>query len=661
MDQDVSSVGSLHAVDYVVVVVGLIAVIVLGLWSTRKAKRGTAQGYFLAGRNMSWWLVGLSLYVSNIGSASFIGIGGSSAVDGIAVVFYEFTGVPCLVLLGYFFVPVYISSGAYTVPQYLKLRFGGNRLQVLLAILQLIMNLFVHITAELYSGILMIQLVMGWNIYVSIIVLLVMIGIFTVAGGLTAVMHTDALQAIIIILSAFILMIFAWIEVGDYITFERLYMDSIPNTTLVGNTTCGIPSSYAWHIFRPIDTSLPWPGVLFGITILSTYYFCTNQVLVQRCLSAKNITNAKAGCILAAYLKILPMFLIVWPGMISRILYTDIVACVDSDVCEKACDNPAGCSNLAYPLLILGLMPIALKGLMLAAMLAGVISSFTSIFNSTSTMFTLDIWKQLRPTSSVQEEMLVGRVFVLVMVGASILWLPVLDAFGAGQLFVYIQSVTSYIAPPTLACFVCAIGSERTNEKGAFWGLISGFLIGGTRMVLDFVFIAPGCDEEDTRPSILANFHYLHFAIFLFVASFVITVFVSVLTKPQRQDELHGLTWWTRHSTESRCESEKKKDVQTRARDENGDPIYATEEERKMEKFEEEINYEAVDENDAWITFKRCFADWMCGINTQPGKEQETKEEEIISLEEDSKWSQFVNINCIILLAVGGFVFGFFG
>ncbi|XP_070554556.1 sodium/glucose cotransporter 4-like isoform X2 [Ptychodera flava] len=561
------------------------------------------------------------------------------------------------------------------MPEYLKLRFGGERIRVFLAIIQLTMNLFAHITGEMYAGILIIQIVLGWNIYASVITLLILTAIFTVAGGLTAVMHTDALQAIIILLSAAVLMVFSWIEIGDYFTFEGRYMDAIPDTTVAGNTTCGIPTADAWHIFRPVDAALPWPGVLFGIMILSTYYFCTNQVLVQRCLAAKDISHSKGGTILAGYLKILPMFLMVWPGMISRILYPDIVACVDSDVCNEACGNAAGCSNVAYPLLILGLMPIALKGLMLAAMLAGVMSSFTSIFNSTSSIFTIDIWKRIRPKASTREEMVVGRVFVLFMVTASILWLPVLEAFGAGQLFVYLQSVTSYIAPPTLSCFLLAIGWERTNEQGAFWGLIGGFIIGGTRMILDFVYESPGCDEPDTRPGLLANFHYLHFAIFLFLASMLITILISLFTKPQRKEELYRLTWWTRHSTEPRAEHEidiKRKtekpvsmvDVATCTDEDVVEPENKdTKPSEEIEDSEKDVKQVDVHEDrDTWTSFKLWASNWICGATSQTSeKEQQIREERAISLEEDPKWARIVNINGAILLVVGGFVWGFFG
>ncbi|XP_070554551.1 sodium/glucose cotransporter 4-like [Ptychodera flava] len=390
----------LVALDYVIIALYFVVVLGVGLWASIRANRGTTTGYFLAGRGMLWWPVGLSLFVTNIGSSSFIGIAGSAAVDGIAVVFYEFSGLACLILMGFIFVPIYICSGSFTMPDYLQKRFGGERLRLYMAAASIFLAIFTALAGEMYAGSIIIQQAVGWDIYVSCVTLVALTAIYTVLGGLTAVIYTDAVQSFIIIGSAIVLTILAFLEVGTYDEFKNLYMDAVPNTTIEGNSTCGIPSEEAWHIFRPVDSGFPWPGALFGINILSAYYFCTNQVIVQRCLAAKNVTHAKAGSILAAFLKVLPLFLMVWPGMIARILYPDEVACNDPDECSKYCDNPAGCSNLAYPILMMRIMPMGLRGLMMAAMLATIMSSLTSIFNSTSTMITVDLWQRIRPKAS---------------------------------------------------------------------------------------------------------------------------------------------------------------------------------------------------------------------------------------------------------------------
>ncbi|XP_071950986.1 sodium/glucose cotransporter 4-like [Antedon mediterranea] len=541
--------GYLNPIDIVIIVLHFCVVFGIGIWSTWGSNKGSASGYFLAGRDMSWWLVGMSIYVSNIGSGSFIGLASTAAANGYAVVSYEFSGVMCLALLGFVFTPVYLSSGAYTMPEYLKKRYGGNRVRMYIAVVSLILIVIGSISSEMYAGAIIIQQVLGWPLYLSVCLLLFLTAIYTVVGGLKAVIYTDALQTVVMLFGAFILMIIAFIEIDGMENLHLKYMLAVPNTTqLWGNTTCGVPGEESFHIFRSAqDPALPWPGVVFGIHILSGWFFCTNQVIVQRTLSAKNLTNAKAGAIMAAYFKILPMFLMIFPGMISRALYPDEVACADPEICEAVCGIPAGCTNIAYPKLVLELMPTGLRGLMMAAMLAALMSSLTSIFNSASTIFTIDIWLRIRKNASEAELMVVGRVSTVALVIVSVLWLPLITAYGSGELFVYVQSMASFFAPPFFATFLLAVFWTRTNEKGAFWGLMSGLLIGFVRLVLDFTYPPPACAETDTRPNLIKNFHYLHFACFLFGSTILFTVVVSLLTEPMPQEQLIGMTWWTRH------------------------------------------------------------------------------------------------------------------
>ncbi|XP_077984826.1 sodium/mannose cotransporter SLC5A10-like [Glandiceps talaboti] len=703
MASEIDYFDPLHAVDYVIVVALLLSVVALGLWSSRRAQRSTSSGYFLAGRTMQWWLVGLSLYVSNIGPDNFFGMAGSAAVDGVAVVFYEFSAVTCLFLLGFFFTPIYVASGASTTPEYFQKRFGGQRLRVYLAFTQLFLNIFSHTTGELFAGVLIIRLALGWSIYPSIISMFVLTSIYTIAGGLTAVMHTDALQAFIMLSGAVILMILSWVKVGSYATFQNEYMAAIPTTTLVGNTTCGVPSEDAWHIFRSVDSSMPWPGVLFGIHLLSLYYWCSNQVIVQRCLASKNMTHSKGGTILAGYLKMTGMFLMVWPGMISRILYTDTVACVDSAVCKERCDNSAGCSNVSYPYLILDLMPIVLRGLILAGMLAGVMSSLTSIFNSASSVFTLDIWKRIRPKASNKEEMLVGRLWTVVMVVIGILWLPYMETYGNGQLLTYMQSVNSHIAPPIVAGYLLAMTWERINETGTFWGLMIGLVLGLTRMVLSFVYEGPGCDQPDTRPAFLSQIHYLHFAIILFVVAFVVIIGISLLTKPQPKEDLVRMTWWTRNeSLKPKTEfshnpiddaiemKQQTTDISVgnvnigiQTEDYNSDDVKVDKEneitnnganghddvtndstvELKDETGKDGDYLEDGTEDKKWTSTFQCLFYWMCGF-TKDGKLITEDEDEVnkdMTLEEDSKWASFVTANSVIMLIICVFLCGYFG
>uniref|UniRef100_A0A4W3JWF3 Solute carrier family 5 member 9 n=1 Tax=Callorhinchus milii TaxID=7868 RepID=A0A4W3JWF3_CALMI len=507
-----------------------------------RTNRGTVGGYFLAGRVMTWWPIGASLMSSNVGSGLFIGLAGTGAAGGIAVGGFEWNATWALLALGWIFVPVYIAAGVVTMPEYLKKRFGGQRIRTYMSVLSLILYIFTKISTDIFSGALFIQVSLGWNLYLSTVILLIITAIYTIAGGLTAVIYTDALQTVIMVAGAFVLMYFSliagFIQVGWYKGLEEKYFQAIANVT-VANTSCHIPRADAFHMFRhPVTGDIPWPGLVFGLSVLATWCWCTDQVIVQRSLSAKNLSHAKGGSVLGGYLKMLPMFFIVMPGMISRALYPDEIGCVDPDVCEAVCGARVGCSNIAYPKLVVELMPVGLRGLMIAVMMAALMSSLTSIFNSSSTLFTLDIWQHIRREASEQELMIVGRVFILFLVGISIVWIPIIQTANSGQLFDYIQSITSYLAPPITALFVMAVFWKRVNEPGAFWGLMVGLAVGLVRMVMEFVYGSPSCGEEDNRPAVLKNMHYLYFALILFGVSGMVIAAVSLLTPAIDEDNV---------------------------------------------------------------------------------------------------------------------------
>ncbi|XP_045147697.1 sodium/glucose cotransporter 4 [Echinops telfairi] len=538
---------SLHAYDITVVVIYFVFVIAVGIWASSHASRGTVGGYFLAGRSMSWWPIGASLMSSNVGSGLFIGLAGTGAAGGLAVGGFEWNATWLLLALGWIFIPVYIAAGVVTMPQYLKKRFGGQRIQVYMSVLSLILYIFTKISTDIFSGALFIQMAVGWNLYLSTVLLLLVTAVYTITGGLMAVIYTDALQTVIMVGGALVLMFLGFQEVGWYPGLEQQYRQAIPNAT-VPNTTCHLPRPDAFHMLRdPVSGDIPWPGLIFGLTVLATWCWCTDQVIVQRSLSAKSLSHAKGGSVLGGYLKILPMFFIVMPGMISRALYPDEVGCVDPDICQRVCGARVGCSNIAYPKLVMALMPIGLRGLMIAVIMAALMSSLTSIFNSSSTLFAIDIWQRFRTKATEQELMVVGRVFVVVLVVISVLWVPIIQSANSGQLFDYIQSITSYLAPPITALFLLAIFCKRVTEPGAFWGLMFGLAVGLLRMILEFSYPAPACGEVDKRPAVLKDFHYLYFALLLCGLTAIVIVTISLCTTPMSEEKLARLTWWTRN------------------------------------------------------------------------------------------------------------------
>ncbi|XP_033709042.1 sodium/glucose cotransporter 4 isoform X2 [Tursiops truncatus] len=650
--------GSLHAYDIAVLVVYFVFVIGVGIWSSIRASRGTIGGYFLAGRSISWWPIGASLMSSNVGSGLFIGLAGTGAAGGLAVGGFEWNATWLLLALGWIFVPVYIAAGVVTMPQYLKKRFGGQRIQVYMSLLSLILYIFTKISTDIFSGALFIQMALGWNLYLSTVILLVVTAVYTITGGLTAVIYTDTLQTVIMVGGALVLMFLGFQEVGWYPGLEQRYRQAIPNVT-VPNTTCHLPRPDAFHMLRdPVSGDIPWPGLIFGLTVLATWCWCTDQVIVQRSLSAKSLSHAKGGSVLGGYLKILPMFFIVMPGMISRALYPDEVGCVDPDICQRICGARVGCSNIAYPKLVMALMPMGLRGLMIAVIMAALMSSLTSIFNSSSTLFAIDVWQHFRRQATEQELMVVGRVFVVLLVVVSILWVPIIQSSNSGQLFDYIQSVTSYLAPPITALFLLAIFCKRVTEPGAFWGLIFGLVVGLLRMTLEFSYPAPACGEADPRPAVLKDFHYLYFALLLCGLTAIVIVTVSLCTAPIPEEKLARLTWWTRHGPHSELKREVRESTAGTADVPSGEgPTGAGGTENPRHGQEQPAAPRR--------SWGQLLWGWLCGLSRAPEQalspaEKAALEQKLTSIQEEPLWRSVCNINAVLLLAVNIFLWGYF-
>ncbi|KAL4223186.1 hypothetical protein ACF0H5_016658 [Mactra antiquata] len=616
----------------------IVVVVLYFILSLCRPNRGSIRSYFLAGRSMVWWPVGASLFASNIGSEHFVGLAGTGAASGIAIVLYEWMSMPLVLLLGWFFLPVYISAGVYTLPEYLQKRFGGQRLRVYLSVLAIFMYIVTKLAVTIFAGALFIQLSLGWDMYISIVALLFVTALYTVLGGLAAVIYTDTLQTIIMTLGAFALIGISMDKVGGYYKLKVLYMEATP-TVRAENSTCGNPPEDAFHLLRdPILSDQPWPGLILQSSLGCLWYWCCDQVIVQRTLAAKNLSHAKGGSILAGYLKLLPLFIMIWPGMISRALYPDDVACVDPDVCNEVCGNPVGCSNIAYPKLVLTLMPTGLKGLIMAVMLSAIMSSLTSIFNSASTLFTMDLWRRFRKHATERELLIVGRVFIVIICVLSILWIPLLKSSQSGQLFIYIQAVQGYLGTPIGALFVWSMVWGRMNEKGAFWGILVGHACGITRMVLDFVYAAPECGEPETRPPVLYKVHYTYFGQLLIVITSLAIVIISLLTSPQDRKRIKGLTWWTRFTAD---------DIEV---------------DTEIEDLSKKLSISEPEPEDDDVNRCKHWADFICGI---PDKAQEHSLEEEATqkksfLKENRFWSKILNINACIGLVGVAFLIGFF-
>ncbi|XP_053730158.1 sodium/myo-inositol cotransporter-like [Synchiropus splendidus] len=674
--------------DIVVVAIYFVLVLVIGFVAMRRANGSTVNGYFLAGRTMNWAAVGASLFVSNIGSEHFIGLAGSGAASGFSVAAWELNALLLLQLLGWMFIPVYIHSGVYTMPEYLSKRYGGKRLKVYFAVLSLVLYIFTKVSVDLYAGALFIQESLGWNLYLSIILLIAMTALLTVTGGLVAVIYTDALQAFLMIAGALCLTVISLVEVGGLEGVRIKYMQAAPNITGILLSSPNLTfSNSCYHHLSPkpdslkilrgaSDPDLPWPGFLLGQTPASIWYWCTDQVIVQRVLAAKNISHAKGSTIMAGFLKILPMFIIVIPGMIARIFFTNELACISREHCMEVCGAETGCSNVAYPRLVMSMMPVGLRGLMMAVMIAALMSDLDSIFNSASTIFTLDIYNMLRKEATARELVIVGKLFVVFMVLVSIAWVPVVIEMQGGQMFYYIQEVSDYLTPPVAALFLLGVLWHRCNETGAFCGGMVGFSLGAVRLVLAFVYREPHCSQVDERPSFIKDIHFMYVAAVLFWVSVSVAVAVSLCTPPPSKEQIATTTLWGLSKRKQGLEKDltmmeplNHKGSRTR---ENGDGHGVSLQNGCHYVNSNEVEQGTV-ELQGWCSGgggvdkgqgMKLLA-WFCGLHAQPTKAQvltEHEEERIVDalLHEPVKSRFILNAGLVVICSIGIFLFIYF-
>lgn len=641
-----------HWLDILIIVAYFCIVLGVGLWTVCRSQKKNVEGYFLAGRSMPWFAVGASLFSSNIGSEHFVGLAGAGAAAGIALILFEWFPIFLILMLGWLFIPVYISAGVYTLPEYIEKRHGGNRIRIYLSCVALVLYIITKLASAMFSGALFIQLALKWDMYVSLAVLLTVTGIYTVLGGLTAVMYTDTFQTIVMVIGSAVVMVTGFVKIGGYQNLERLYFEAIPSVRS-NNTTCGLPRADAFHVFQdPVTGDQPWPGLVLQSSLGCLWYWCCDQVIVQRSLAAKSLSHAKGGSILAGFLKILPLFMLIFPGMISRILFPDEVACTDPEICKSVCDNPVGCSNIAYPKLVLELLPIGARGLLLAVMLSAIMSSLTSIFNSASTVFTMDIWRKIRRNAQQRELLIVGRVFVVIMCIIAILWVPMVKAFQSGRLFNYMVAVEGYVGSPLGVLFLLSIFWKRTTEKGAFYGIIMGHLCGIARLVVELIYPAPPCGEADDRPAFLTKLHYSYYVQLQLLFTAIMIVVISLCTRSRSEDELKGMTWWTKHTGNVS----------------DGDDVADTSFETTFTKPGILSFRKSEDEPDLLYgrsytrpTFIRRWISTICSVQTDQSTEQKFSLEHIKHfLTQNTTASTCLNAAAVLLIVIVAFITGFY-
>lgn len=523
----------MQPLDWIVLVVYFGILMGVTWWSILQ-RQNSAADYFLASRHVGWFVVGASLFAANIGSEHLVGLAGAGASTGVTMAHYELHAW-CLLVLGWVMVPFYMRSAVFTMPEFLERRYTPAA-RWFLSVVSLIAYVFTKIAVGLAAGGVVFRTLFPEpivanidNFWVGAVGVVLATGAYVVLGGLRAVVYTEAVQTIIFIIGSIAILYIGLEKVGGWGELRRI---------------CGPEMFNLWKpLVNPANQKpwwsnpdFPWLGMLFGAPIVGLWYWCTDQYIVQRTLAAYGEKEARRGTICGAYMKILPLFIFIVPGMIAHAL-----AVKGTPELQGVLRN----SDAAFPTLVVTILPAGIRGLVVAGLLAALMSSLAAVFNSSATLFTIDIYKKLQPLSSETHLVWVGRVATGVMVVLGLIWIPMMKLL-SDQLYSYLQIVQAYVAPPIFAVFFLGVFSPRINGAGCMAGLVGGFLIGMSRLVLDILVKSFGYQlQEGTPLYFFGNLYWQYFCIALFVVISIVIVTVSLLTAPPSPAQLEGLTYAT--------------------------------------------------------------------------------------------------------------------
>ena len=509
----------LETLDWFVLGAYFFALILVALWVVVQ-KNKNIEDYFLAGRNVGWFVIGASIFASNIGSEHVVGLAGTGFESGTPMAHYELHAWIVL-LLGWLFLPFYIRSGAFTMPEFLEKRFD-SRSRWFLSLFSLVAYVLTKVSVTIYAGGIVVSELIGIPFWYGAIGVVVFTGIYTVIGGMKAVIYTETLQAMVLILGSVIITYLGLQEVGGWSELRNIVIAESPNH---------------FNMWRPMtDPDFPWTGLLFGGTIVGVWYWCTDQYIVQRTLAANNIKIGRRGAIFGAYLKLLPIFIFLIPGIIAFALSIKDPAVFSIEKADRA-----------FPMLVKTLLPVGLKGLVAGGLMAALMSSLASVFNSCSTIFTIDIYKKLRPLESEKKLLNIGKIATTVIVILGIVWIPIMEKIGGGVMYQYLQNVQSYIAPPVTAVFLLGIIWKRVNAEAAITTLLAGLILLIFRLGSEIYYqpmIASG-QVIDNFMFAFATVNFSHMAILMFIFSALLCITVSILTSPPDYSRISGLSYGT--------------------------------------------------------------------------------------------------------------------
>ncbi|MEP2059481.1 MAG: sodium:solute symporter [Maribacter litoralis] len=498
----------LDSLDWISISLYFLLLVGVAIWVIRK-KEDNTEDYFLAGRNVGWFVVGASIFASNIGSEHVVGLAGTGASNKLPLLIYEIHAWVVL-MLGWVFLPFYARSGVFTMPEFLEKRFDA-RSRWVLSVFSIVAYVLTKISVTIYAGGVVVSALLGIDFWTGAIATVVLTGLYTVLGGMRAVVYTETLQAILLVVGAAVLTFIGLDKVGGW-----------------GSMVDTLGPEY-FNMWRPAtDPDFPWPSLFITSTIVGIWYWCTDQYIVQRTLTAKNIKEGRRGTIFGALLKLLPVFLFLIPGVIALTLK------MRGELHWESADE-------AFPVLMSNLLPSGPRGLVAAGLLAALMSSLASVFNSCSTLFTVDVYKKLRPNTPEKKLVKTGQIATVFVVIIGIIWIPIMANI-SGVLYEYLQSVQSYIAPPITAVFLLGIFYKRINATGAFATLIMGIIVAFFRIALEL--LKENFDSDGVL-YYLGDMNFLTFGAWFFLFCLIFMVVVSLLTEVPDKNQIANLTFGT--------------------------------------------------------------------------------------------------------------------
>lgn len=527
--------------DWIVIAIFFLALIGIIVW-VMKQKQNNAADYFLGGKDATWIAIGASIFASNIGSEHLIGLAGSGASSGMAMAHWEIQGWMIL-LLGWVFVPFYTRSMVYTMPEFLERRFNPQS-RTILATISLISYVLTKVAVTVYAGGLVFQQVFGieelWGIdffWIAAIGLVLLTALYTIFGGMKSVLYTSVLQTPILLLGSLIILVLGLKELGGW--DEMMRICSSVKVNEYGDTMVNL-------IRDNNDVQYPWLGALIGSAVIGFWYWCTDQFIVQRVLSGKDEKEARRGTIFGAYLKLLPVFLFLIPGMIAFAIHQNSVAAGGEGFLPMLANGNVN-SDAAFPTLVAKLLPAGVKGLIVCGILAALMSSLASLFNSSAALFTIDFYQRYRPNTNPKKLVRIGQIATVVIVALGILWIPVMRSVG-DVLYLYLQDVQSVLAPGIAAAFLIGILWKRATALGGMWALLSGLVIGLTRLAAKVYYsnagVLPGGDGNIFQ-SVFYDCNWLFFCGWMLVFCLAVGVIVSLFTKAPDPEKIQGLVFGT--------------------------------------------------------------------------------------------------------------------